>query len=183
MRIYIPAKLVALLTFAGVIVHEIAHKFFCDLAKVPVYKVCYFRYDNPSGYVEHAPVKDIKSSFLISVGPFIVNSILCAVLTFPAVFPTTILSVEDRSVVFSILMWLGISIGTNAFNGGQAMVEFLSLVKENSVSRGLTLGVRLLILVIKAINWLDGVYVGLLYAIGVSAILPAITIVISKWFL
>ena len=33
----IPGFLVALVTFPGIICHEIAHKFFCDIAGVPVY--------------------------------------------------------------------------------------------------------------------------------------------------
>jgi len=43
--------LIALVTFPGIILHEWAHKFFCDRTGVPVYKTCYFRLGNPAGYV------------------------------------------------------------------------------------------------------------------------------------
>ena len=39
----IPGPIIALLTFPGVIVHEFAHKLFCDIFNVPVYYVNYFK--------------------------------------------------------------------------------------------------------------------------------------------
>lgn len=94
----IPGWLISILTFPGVIAHEIGHRLFADWAKVPVYKVCYFRVGNPAGYVIHGPVNSLRASFLISVGPLIVNTLLCALITFSAVFPMYILEVENGFV-------------------------------------------------------------------------------------
>src|SRR5580658_7073055 len=93
----IPGWLIALLTFPGVICHEIAHRFFCDICGVPVYAACYIRVGNPAGYVVHGPVRSLKSAFLISIGPLIVNTLLCSLISFAAVIPLFILKVADTS--------------------------------------------------------------------------------------
>lgn len=71
-----PGWMVALLTFPGVVMHELAHKRFCDLFNIPVYKVRYFRFGNPAGYVVHAEPIKYSAIFWISVGPLVINSII-----------------------------------------------------------------------------------------------------------
>lgn len=68
----IPGKLIALLTFPGIILHEFAHRLACNIVGVKVLKTCYFQLKNPSGYVVHKPVKTIFESFLITIAPIIV---------------------------------------------------------------------------------------------------------------
>lgn len=77
---FIPGALIAILTFPGIIVHEFAHKSFCQRVGVPVYEVCYFRCGNPAGYVKHGPVQRYSQAFLIGVAPFIVNSLLAFII-------------------------------------------------------------------------------------------------------
>src|SRR5215470_6070428 len=86
---FIPGFVIALVTFAGVTVHEAAHRFLCDLAGVPVYKVCYFRIGSPSGYVIHGPTNSLGASFLITVGPLTVNTLLCAIISLPLAICST----------------------------------------------------------------------------------------------
>jgi Putative zincin peptidase len=109
----IPGFLISLATFPGVIVHEAAHLLFCKLRRVPVLDVCYFQLKNPSGYVIHQQPDDFLSSFLISIGPFIVNSLLCILFCFPAFFPVRMFHREDPISYF--FLWLGLSIGMHAF--------------------------------------------------------------------
>ncbi len=76
---FIPGWLLALVTFPGVIVHEIAHRFFCDVTDTPVYEVAYFRPgQNPAGYVIHGPAKNLRAGLLISAGPLLINTVLCS---------------------------------------------------------------------------------------------------------
>src|SRR3989344_9695784 len=75
-------------------------------------------------------MKSLKSAFLISVGPLIVNTLLCAVITFPAVFPLFILDVEQYSWVFILLFWVGFSIGMHAFPSNEDMKNFVDNVKN-----------------------------------------------------
>jgi len=115
--IIIPGFLIALVTFPGVIVHEAAHLFFCKLRRVAVFDVCYFRIGNPSGYVIHEVPDSFTSSFLIAVGPFIINSFLCVLFCFPALVPVRMFNQPDPLCYF--LIWLGISIGMHAFPSTQ----------------------------------------------------------------
>src|SRR5437870_10198406 len=107
---FIPGWLLAIFTFPGVIVHEAAHRFFCDIARVPVHAVCYFRVGNLAGYVVHAKTASLRANFLISIGPLIVNTFLCAAIGF-APGLARILSPEHMPGVFMLLLWLAMSIG------------------------------------------------------------------------
>jgi hypothetical protein len=110
--IIIPGELIALLTFPGVIIHEAAHMLFCKLGGVAVLDVCFYRWGNPAGYVIHEAPPNFRSAFLISVGPFIVNSLLCILFCFPAFVPVRIVDLHDPISYF--LLWLGLSIGMHA---------------------------------------------------------------------
>ena len=109
----IPGIVIAIATFPGVIVHEAAHLLFCRLRRVPVFEVCYFRFGNPVGYVAHEAVKDFNTAFLISVGPFLINSLLCILICFPAFIPIRLYNLSDPLAY--VLLWLGISVGMHAF--------------------------------------------------------------------
>jgi hypothetical protein len=113
----IPGEIIALLTFPGVIIHEAAHMLFCKWGRVAIFDVCFFRFGNPAGYVIHEEPKNFRTAFLISVGPFIVNSLLCIVLCFPAFVPVRIFDRPDPISYF--LLWLGLSIGMHAFPSTQ----------------------------------------------------------------
>ncbi|AMR32860.1 hypothetical protein A0256_16255 [Mucilaginibacter sp. PAMC 26640] len=109
---FIPGFLITILTFPGVIVHEFAHLFFCRLRKVAVFEVCYIRIGNPAGYVIHENTSNFYSTFLISMGPFFVNTILCLLICIPAYMPITFFGLAHPLSYF--LMWLGVSIGMHA---------------------------------------------------------------------
>jgi hypothetical protein len=113
----IPGELIALLTFPSVIVHEAAHMVFCKWSRVAVFDVCYFRFGNPAGYVIHEPAKNFHAAFLIAEGPFIINSLLCILICFPAFVPVRIF--EHTDIVSFFLLWLGVSIGMHAFPSNQ----------------------------------------------------------------
>ena len=82
--IFIPGCLISLLTFPGVIVHEAAHQLMCELCGVAVLDVCYFRPGNPAGYVLHEPTRTPGQQVIIGVGPFFVNTVLGALIGWPA---------------------------------------------------------------------------------------------------
>ena len=100
--------LIALVTFPGIILHEWAHKFFCDRTGVPVYKTCYFRLGNPAGYVIHGPIDSYGKAFIITTAPFLVNTVIALILFFIAVIIHSVL-------ITCLLCWLGISIAMHSF--------------------------------------------------------------------
>ncbi len=112
--IIIPGIVISILTFPGVIVHEAAHMLFCKIRKVPIFDVKFFQFNfSVAGYVLHKDPEDFTSSFLISIGPFLINTILCLAICFPASLPIYLF--DDFNFISIFLVWLGVSIGMNAF--------------------------------------------------------------------
>jgi len=170
--LFIPGWFISVFTFPGVMAHEIGHRIFADRAKVPVYKVCYFRFGNPAGYVIHGPVKGLKSAFLISVGPLIVNTLLCALLTFSAVFPLFILEVEQYSAVFPLLMWAGFSIGMHAFPSNDDMENLVNEVKNTQQGGFLLIAAKCFAGLLRLANALRVIWFDAIYAALVMMLLP-----------
>jgi len=131
----IPGFFISILTFPGVIVHEFAHLFFCKLRKVAVFDVCYFRVGNPAGYVIHENTNNFYSTFLISMGPFLVNTILCLLICFPAYMPIKFFNIDHPLSYF--LIWLGVSIGMHAIPSNQDAKNIYEQAKEKVKERNL----------------------------------------------
>jgi len=102
----------SLLTFPGVMVHELAHVLFCWLLGIRVVKVCLFRFGNPAGYVLHEEPANALQHMLISFGPFTVNTVLGAAVAASATVP--LLHFTDPRIS-NLLIWLGVSIAMHAF--------------------------------------------------------------------
>ncbi|HLP87419.1 MAG TPA: hypothetical protein VK184_02290 [Nostocaceae cyanobacterium] len=173
---FIPGWLISVVTFPGVVVHEAAHKFFCDLAKVPVYEVRYFQIGNPAGYVIHGEVKNLKDALLISVGPLIINTILCAILTYPVVLAIFLVQDENgKSISNLILLWVGYSIGMHAFPSNEDVKNFLDVFKK--IKKGATQNIlyflcQIIGLIFRIANFLRIIWFDLIYAFIVSMMLP-----------
>jgi hypothetical protein len=158
----IPGFIIAILTFPGVIVHESAHMLFCKIRGVPILDVCFFRFGNPVGYVVHGKVDDFTTSFLVAVGPFIINSLLCFFICLPAFVPVRIFGLTDPLSYF--LLWLGISIGMHAFPSMQDASNLWVQAKQAVRSFNLLailsfpLVVAIYIANILTFFWLDYIY-------------------------
>jgi Putative zincin peptidase len=129
---FIPGPVIALLTFPGVIVHEIAHQLFCRIFRVAVLDVCYFRFGNPAGYVIHEPPPKAAQQILIGIGPFFVNSILGALIALPAVIP--VMRFDAGSPLDYLLMWLGVSIAMHAFPSTGDAKSIWSAVQSGKIA-------------------------------------------------
>ncbi len=105
----IPNWLVSIVTFPGVIIHEFAHKIFCNITGVPVQKVRYWRLGNPAGYVIHDEPTHLYQTFFISIGPLIVNSAVAIALAYVSLRVSTVLTGRI------ILIWIGFAAGACAF--------------------------------------------------------------------
>lgn len=120
----IPGILISIITFPGIVVHEWAHKKFCDWLKVSVLKVVYFRFGNPAGYVQHEQPIKYNQIFWISIGPLIVNSGITLLLGFLAS------QVISESFLYDLLVWLALSIGMHSFPSDQDMTHISSASKS-----------------------------------------------------
>lgn len=171
MIVPIPGEVIALLTFPGVIVHEAAHMLFCRLRKVAVLDVCFFRFGNPSGYVIHEPTEDFTSVFLISVGPFLLNSLLCLVFCFPALVPVRIFDHVD--ILSMILIWLGISIGMHAFPSTQDAQNLWNQAKQAARNfNPLAILSFPLVVLIYVANLLSFFWFDTIYGFAIGLLLP-----------
>jgi hypothetical protein len=170
---FLPGWLIALCTFPGVIVHEAAHRFFCDVTDTPVYDVAYFRpVANPAGYVVHGPPKSLRAALLISAGPLLINTILCSILTLSVAYELVVFDAKLHDPVLLVLAWLGYSIGMHAFPSRQDAANFTAQVKAargNGPTLALARGFAGLIGLANALRvvWFDAIY-----AVGVSLVVP-----------
>lgn len=168
---FIPGPFISAITFPGVIIHELSHQLFCNYFKIPVYEVCYFRFGNPAGYVIHGEPEKTRHQALVSVGPFLINTILGALLTFPSALRTFEFD-GAATTIDIILMWLGISIAMHAIpstGDAQSMWDAV-FKKQTSILTKLSVApiVGLIYLLsIGSVLWLD-----LVYGIIVSLLLP-----------
>jgi hypothetical protein len=164
----IPGVVISAITFPGVIVHELAHQLFCRLYKVPVFKVVYFQMDNPVGYVLHEQPREKWHSIMISVGPFIVNSIVGAIIALPAVIP--VFELNDAGPIDFLLMYLGISIAMHAFpSSGDAQAILQSIREKDTKPMIKVIGYPIVGLIylgtLGSFFWLDFLY-GMAVAVG-----------------
>jgi hypothetical protein len=174
----IPGFIIALLTFPGVIVHELAHQFFCRLLKVPVFKVCYIRVGNPSGYVIHEHPHSPWKSLLIGYGPLLVNSILGTLIAFPAVL--SLIYLNNGWWLDGLLLYLGFSIAMHSFpSTGDAASIWKAIMGPSSSIFAKIVGVPLVGIIwagaVGSVFWLDAIYGGCLvgFAPGLIAKLLA----------
>jgi len=100
-------KIYALITMPGVVVHELAHLFFCLFSGTKIYKVRLFRFGNPAGYVNHGEPNKFWKAFIISFGPLVVNSVL-------TLFLFALVKPPYYSGVSILYLWLAIAIGLHA---------------------------------------------------------------------
>lgn len=174
----IPGQLIALLTFPGVIVHEVAHQFFCRLYRVSVLDVCYFRYGNPAGYVIHEPPSKDYHQILIGVGPFLVNSLLGAIIAFPAAIP--VIKFSSGTPLDYLIIWVGVSIAMHSFPSTGDADSMLTVLSSKTISPLTRALVKPIVWLIKlgamgSVIWLD-----LVYGIALAMAFPALLIWLLK---
>jgi len=169
----IPGFLVVIITFPGVIVHEAAHMLFCKLRGVAVLDVCFFRVGNPCGYVLHEEIEDFGTAFFVSVGPFIINSLLCILICSPAFLPVRVFGVNNPLSYF--LLWLGISIGMHAFpSTGDAKALLYNAKKAIASGNMLAVVSYPIVLLIYIANIGSMFWADYLYGIAIGLGLPSL---------
>ncbi len=156
---FIPGWLVSIATFPGVIVHEYGHEWFCRLFGVPVHEVVYFQFGTPAGYVRHGEPSSYQATFMVSVGPFVMNTAVAA-----AVFAAT--AVLPQGVLRGVAMWLGLSIGMHAFPSKGDARQLWAASKRHWRDRPLALAGFPIVALIYLANLLSFLWFDLIYAAG-----------------
>lgn len=163
---------ISIVTFPGIAVHEFAHQIFCRFLRIPVFRVVYFRIGNPCGFVEHEASEDPLKVFLVSTGPFLINTLLGLFLLTPVAVPV-IKFREYANPLNLLLAWLGFSILMHAFpSTGDARNMVDHILKNQNVGllpKILSAPVIGLIYLgaFGSVFWLD-----LVYAAAVAMLIP-----------
>ena len=126
----VPGQLISILTFPGVIVHEFAHQLFCRITRVAIFDVCYFRSGNPAGYVLHESPKKKSQQILIGIGPFLVNTLLGALIALPGAIQ--VIKFSSASIADYFFVWLGVSIAMHSFPSTGDAKNIWEIVKDAS---------------------------------------------------
>ncbi len=99
----------------GVIIHELSHHFFCIIFKAKVTDVCYYNFWNSSGYVIHNRPKYLYQDVLIATAPFLLNSFLGGLITYPTIiYKLSELDLVNLNWQDFLRIIISISIGMNA---------------------------------------------------------------------
>jgi hypothetical protein len=168
---FIPGEIISILTFPGIIVHEFAHMLFCRLRRVAILDACYFRVGNPAGYIVHENSASFTTTFLISMGPFFVNTILCLLICMPAYMPISVFQLDHPFSYF--LMWLGVSIGMHAVPSNQDAGNVYAQAREQMKRRNpIALISFPVIWLIYLFNLLRIVWADLIYGIAIGVGIP-----------
>ena len=166
----IPGPLISAITFPGVVVHEFAHEIFCKFFKVPVYKVCYFRFGNPAGYVNHGQCNHWYQNVLISAGPFFVNSLIGVLLAFPVVMHSSYS--EDLISIDIFLIWLSVSIAMHAIPSRGDAKSMWKAVSGNKAPFLAKIIVSPIIAIIYLLSWGSFFWLDLIYGVCVCFLGP-----------
>lgn len=175
---FISGELVSLLTFPGVMLHEIAHRFMCDLQDVPVYAINYFSAGSKiAGHVVHQPTNSFRKALLIAIAPFIVNSLICILLTVPygiSFHLGTHFILDSHSLLLwtqGIIAWVGFSAGFHAIPSDQDVKGLVDKAQSEMVKIFTTF-------IMVACACCNAPYIGFLlkisYAYVLSLVIPSI---------
>jgi Putative zincin peptidase len=175
---FIPGPLIALATFPGVIVHELAHQLFCRWFRVPVLKVCYFRVGNPAGFVIHEPATKSYQSLFIFIGPFLINTIAGALIAFPAALP--VIKFGEGDLLDYLLIWLGVSIAMHAIPSTGDAKSLWQSVKGPDVSSVVRFLVAPIVGTIYVASLARMFWLDLIYGVGVAIGLPTLLVAICS---
>jgi TPR repeat protein len=153
--------LISIVTFPGVVVHELAHVAFCKFTDTRVLKACYFRVGNPTGYVIHEQPSTVWRNILIGVGPFFVNTFLGFMLGIIAI--PLHMDWDHPTPAQLLLLWLGVSIAMHSFpSTGDARNIWHAVWSKGAPISARVIGSPLVIVIfagaIGSIFWLDALY-------------------------
>lgn len=180
MLLPIPGWLISLLTFPGVIIHEIAHLKMCQRQDIPVGEVVFFQIGNPAGYVQHAEPETYLDTLAVSGAPFLLNSFIALLLFTMSMGMTTLLQgatgllMTLLGLINLVILWLGFSTGMHAIpSSGDAKNLWRRSKKDWNSSLLALLGFPIAAFIyignLLRVIWFDLIYaVGLFYLVALA---------------
>ena len=167
-----------LATFPGVVVRQAVVQLLCFYYEIPVFKVSYFRLWPPGGAVLYDPPASITTAMALMVGPFVVNTLLGAVMGFSAVFGLLEIDGSWSALLNLFLIWLGVSIAVHAFPSLQEAEFFGKSCANKSPSVQAATGLVVAGAHAAALSRI--VWVDVIYAVTIVVVLPVIAFELSR---
>ncbi|TAK20316.1 MAG: DUF3267 domain-containing protein [Chloroflexota bacterium] len=176
----VSAAIARLALLPGIVLHELAHYYFCRLIGTPVEEVSFFSFGSPAGYVTHRVPKRFRGHTLIVFGPLLVNSIVAvvlyasAILTWREIASLPPIDWAPRLPLLAGGAWLAIVTGLQALpSNGDAISLWRAAKWHRDNGNFLALLAFPLALAIRLANWLRGfwidwIYSGILFAIALD---------------
>jgi hypothetical protein len=163
------------MTFPGIVVHEFAHKLFCQWTKTRVIEVCYFRIGLPPGYVIHESPRNVWKHILIDIAPFFVNTFIgftMGLLLTPIVAGNYAETNSVASFFMMLYSWLAWSITMYAFPSFEDAEGIQNAIwqKTSPISARILGSIIVILICIGALGsvfWLN-----VFYAVFIVSILP-----------
>lgn len=164
---------VRLATFAGIIAHEMAHRWFCWLFEVRVLKVCYFNLLDASGYVTYERPQSTYQHIMICAGPILINTALGVAFGYQS--SMSLLAGNHLTLREIIMLWLGISIASHAFPSAlDAKAIWSGIWARQAPLLGKLIGVPIVVVIylgaLASMFWLNVVY-GVMVAVYLPRLL------------
>lgn len=148
---------VAIVTFPGAIMQTFAMRLVCDILKVDVYSIEYL-----SGQIVHGRLRSQHTAFAIASAPFLLNTLLCSVLTFPIAFATIHNSGAANEWPALASGYLGLCMGMHAFPDTQRMKDLLELADEPAgpIAKAFYATIRGIFWLARVLSvvWFDAIY-------------------------
>jgi len=141
----------------GIMVHELAHAFFCIFFGVKIHRINLLRFDTVAGYVIHDEPRRFLPSFFISFGPLIINSALSIYLFSKIVW--------DYDFYVLIYLWLGIVLGLQAIPSTGDARALLNNANHNIWRNPLVIIFYPLVLVLYILNWLKYIKIDFIFVV------------------
>jgi hypothetical protein len=172
---FIPGIFITILTFPGFIMETVARRFWCDILRIPVYEVHYFK-----GTIIHEKINGPLLAVILALAPLTLNTILCAVLCFPTAFTWLLGSDMEGLQVF--LAWVGLSIGMHALPSRGIIQDYLKDIPDDSRYGWSYYFARIIEVIFTVIDFLKRLWIDVAYAIVVGIAAPYLITWISMLF-
>lgn len=139
----IPPQVFILITGPGIVLHEIAHRFMCDIYNIPVYEINYLSIEEDyCGRVMHQKIDNFFQDFFIGFAPLFFNSCIAMFLLIPlSVCAKSDFLMETTFNYFTFIMyyiasWIGLMASFHAMPSNTD-VKNLLMYKNSKISKKL----------------------------------------------
>ncbi|HRY36687.1 MAG TPA: metalloprotease family protein [Candidatus Magasanikbacteria bacterium] len=145
----------------GVIIHELSHALFCIFGGIKIHKIKLYSFNPKSkiaGFVTHDEPESFFQNFLISFGPFFINSLTTLIL---------FSLIKSPWLVWqnTLYLWLGLTIGLQAIPSTGDAQSLLQSANRKVFKNPFIVLAYPFVFLIFLLNWLKRIHFDLLYVL------------------